>query len=331
MSGRAGFTLIELLVVIAIIAILVSLLLPGLKGAREVARSIACQSMLRQLAIGQLSYANDFKEYFAGPSSSGLTGQYYNNAAAYGFDTSGDTPTTTQDWLSPTMGVSGGLSPNRAQRMFQLHDQYACPSAVNEAVLYSNSPTPADRSQFDDLLLRQKFRQISYLAPSGFHYFPTVQVAERYRVNGVRPYYAFATPVQVSIQFVPRLSLLGVQPSQKVVAGDGTRFFPNSIDVQIDTNPSPAGGSFLDSGPIFHASRAYGRNVDSHPTNVELSFRHGGKDIMNAGFFDGHAGVIKSKDAYTNVTHWYPGRSIFTGGNATPEANAAWDPGQEVP
>jgi len=54
----AGFTLVELLVVIGIIALLVSILLPTLAGARQRAASIQCLSNLRQQGQCMMIYAN---------------------------------------------------------------------------------------------------------------------------------------------------------------------------------------------------------------------------------------------------------------------------------
>ena len=54
-----GFTLIELLVVIAIIALLLSIILPSLKKAKEKAREVICKSYLKQWGYVSVMYAED--------------------------------------------------------------------------------------------------------------------------------------------------------------------------------------------------------------------------------------------------------------------------------
>ena len=56
---RRGFTLVELLVVIGIVALLLSLLLPVLRGSRKASRDVVCKSNLRQLIACQFLYAED--------------------------------------------------------------------------------------------------------------------------------------------------------------------------------------------------------------------------------------------------------------------------------
>jgi prepilin-type N-terminal cleavage/methylation domain-containing protein/prepilin-type processing-associated H-X9-DG protein len=53
---RPAFTLIELLVVVAVIAILISVLLPALSGARQSAVATRCAGTLRDLGIGTIQY-----------------------------------------------------------------------------------------------------------------------------------------------------------------------------------------------------------------------------------------------------------------------------------
>jgi prepilin-type N-terminal cleavage/methylation domain-containing protein/prepilin-type processing-associated H-X9-DG protein len=60
---RSAFTLIELLVVIAIIAILAAILFPVFARARENARRSSCQSNLKQMALAQMQYSQDYDEH----------------------------------------------------------------------------------------------------------------------------------------------------------------------------------------------------------------------------------------------------------------------------
>ena len=58
-----AFTLIELLVVIAIIALLVSILLPSLAGARDLARTTTCLTNLRAIAQADAQYTQNNNEF----------------------------------------------------------------------------------------------------------------------------------------------------------------------------------------------------------------------------------------------------------------------------
>ena len=64
-SKRTGFTLIELLVVIAIIAILAAILFPVFAQARAAARKASCISNLKQIALAQQMYIQDYDEQFS--------------------------------------------------------------------------------------------------------------------------------------------------------------------------------------------------------------------------------------------------------------------------
>jgi prepilin-type N-terminal cleavage/methylation domain-containing protein/prepilin-type processing-associated H-X9-DG protein len=76
MARKKGFTLIELLVVIAIIALLLAIILPSLKAAKELASGAVCVNNQKQLSLAWISYASDNKSLLVGGSN------YFNRANA---------------------------------------------------------------------------------------------------------------------------------------------------------------------------------------------------------------------------------------------------------
>lgn len=66
-THRGAFTLIEVLVVVAIIALLISILLPSLKQARDVSKMMVCQSHLKESGHAMSMYGIDFKDGLPGP------------------------------------------------------------------------------------------------------------------------------------------------------------------------------------------------------------------------------------------------------------------------
>jgi prepilin-type N-terminal cleavage/methylation domain-containing protein len=64
---KSGFTLVELLVVIGIIAVLIGILMPTLKRARQAAVQVTCASNLRQISLLYQIYTNDSKGWLPHP------------------------------------------------------------------------------------------------------------------------------------------------------------------------------------------------------------------------------------------------------------------------
>lgn len=93
---KKGFTLVELLVVIAIIALLMSVLMPALGKARELARSIVCTSNVHQLSIAWVSYSNDNNGKLVG----GHCGEKYNANPNWDRE-SGE----VYDWVEPPQRI----------------------------------------------------------------------------------------------------------------------------------------------------------------------------------------------------------------------------------
>lgn len=335
-----AFTLIELLVVIAIIALLISLLLPALGIARKTAQKIVGAASQRGLVTNQTLYINDSKDYFAGPNTSGQQHLLFGPGMGYGQrllgDTTPSTPTSTHDWISPILGEAGGLPANRAKRTQMIFNKLGCPSTrLQNDEIYGSAPDAADfRATIED----GGFKQVSFLSPSAFHYYAYGEQGTKFLGPGRLQRYMvddFGTPVKTPSNYRPRLERVG-RPSGKVFVMDGNRYLSTAangavLDFDIAVAPSYY-GSFLDPGPIFEGSTAYGRseNNSSPADRWKLSVRHPGKS-MNVCFFDGHGTSLKGDEIWADASYWYPSGSTFTdGGVATAEARAKYQNGQTI-
>lgn len=71
-AARPGFTLVELLLVITIIVIVLGLTLVGLNQLQNRARATSCLVNQRQIALANMSYANDNEGRFVNPRTDSL-------------------------------------------------------------------------------------------------------------------------------------------------------------------------------------------------------------------------------------------------------------------
>ena len=99
-SARA-FTLIELLVVVAIISLLISILLPSLRRAKELAILAVCAARLHNLELGLLTYASESDAWLP-PSAYRDWGGQSNVLRGPVFDTLVEAGLTGKHWFCPS-------------------------------------------------------------------------------------------------------------------------------------------------------------------------------------------------------------------------------------
>lgn len=106
---RKGFTLIELLVVIAIIALLMAILMPALRRARDQGKATVCASNLKQIGLASRLYAEDNDNKVP-------RGETYGNADA-----------DMQVWQAIFMKYIGGRQSSKVQHWSEVKT-YDCPA-----------------------------------------------------------------------------------------------------------------------------------------------------------------------------------------------------------
>lgn len=138
---RKGFTLIELLVVIAIIALLLAVLVPSLKKAKEQARAVICTSNLRQWGFIWAAYLQDYEGRFPDPYNAAFQQVVWVGPLKPYYEGGGEEmrlcpSATKKEFIPPGWTYSWQISPTGAPE-----DYFQCSYGVNNYIYdHRNDP-----------------------------------------------------------------------------------------------------------------------------------------------------------------------------------------------
>ena len=294
-----GFTLIEILVVVAIIALLISVLLPSLRKARDQARAAACMSQIGQICRAENLYQTSNKEWI--PGSPITTGYYFAtrpgtsanpawNSFVPGFNRF---VVEWMDFSTPLQALmygghsiprprSGGelVATRRALFLKATDGLFNCPS---NSMLYGAHPTPGGWPVI---------RSVSYLAMwtitrpgPGFVGRTTSEFPPLDRKLHMKADDNVVSPSS----YVPRHPRLG-RESMKVFIADGFRFYDKSNDEEIldYTTETRTAKGIMQGEPPSTFCTAIPDHHREYTMAKKYSWRHGDNNRIMAGFFDGH-------------------------------------------
>ncbi len=311
-----GFTLVELLVVVAIIALLISILLPSLSKAKDLARSAVCLSHLSGAGKGFQMYAAEYDDYIPGPNTSGTKWRNWTGRPPKWDDSdSPNTPLQADDWMSPTLGNSLGLSAKRGNRLEQLFNHDFC--------------CPANRAKYDDSWPSGAWPDAttinynSYSSPFTFHYYFD---ADHAKARGNPDGAHFGNGYDRLVDIRPanhrfRLETVGIA-SDKIAAADGSRYINSEgkITFNVGDVAGAYGLNFTCRGAtlnVFHQGNGNpykfkdeggGSYPALHPDVARYTYRHPNESI-NAVFYDGHCENLHNVES-RKVKYWFPSGSV---------------------
>lgn len=279
---KKGFTLIELLVVVAIIALLISILLPSLKKAKDQAKQLVCATHMKELYNADAEYSVDNRDYFArglqwahpNQSPSGKEYQVFATAIIKYFGYDGH----EMNWPGRA-GMQYKKKLRRINEIVASYDVFKCPSYPKYFEFYDGDPDasrdrnpdpPGNPQHFVTSVMPIPYDQLNWdtSMDHGLHWEDQV---EWQGVSSADAIYDGAS----QIEKFP----VEAQPSTKILACE--------IDRTVPWGEALGGAG----GSAFHGLAFYSFFLESHlpwggSPRIDNDKRHPGG--LNALFFDGH-------------------------------------------
>lgn len=334
---KSGFTLIELLVVVAIISILISILLPGLNGARKQARKVVCGANQRSIGQAANMYGNENGEWIPGvPFGSGLACM---NSAESQWYTDKPDATVAFDWATPLMRYMNYTKDwHRQVRMYDSRlGPFRCAENDKISIPWPSSGNfPAANGLSNDRFLTTR----TQLAQSYLTTWKMLLAGNKYsgKIAGTVgtmaiPYMTYPTSgyeTALPIDYLPKFGTVG-NNSRKIFVMDGVRYVDSNTR-EITYNPALGGtlgsGSYSGTGPVYKYSVEYSaqRAEGAVPEAPEWSYRHGtGKQRgVMALFFDGHTEYLSEKQT-RNLSFTAPtGSTLVDASDLHEDARGPW-------
>jgi prepilin-type N-terminal cleavage/methylation domain-containing protein/prepilin-type processing-associated H-X9-DG protein len=310
-SRSRAFTLIELLVVIAVIALLVSILLPSLQAAREMARSAVCMTNLNGAGTALHMYTADSQAWLAGPNTSGLHLTRHGGTGKISDQKTAKTaPVQNMDWVSPTMGNSLGLSLHNIERLKGIFNaQLRCPS---NQVEYNEQYDFGSSDRVDDLTYS------SYSAALGFHVWPSVNPPSRSMGDITDSPVDYA--VNLASNYRPQIDRIG-NAQGKVYVMEGARYHNGKGSVSFNAALRQVqGGNFMLYGPATPLKGDPHYDILPGPElrdwQKKLAWRH--DEHMNVVFFDNHTERLDLSDSL-QTSKYFPSGTYVHQPDYTPD------------